>query len=348
MKDFGALLETARRAEGLSQRQLADAVGVSQAAIYRYEKNSHAPDDESLERLASALGLTVQFFLGANRIEGAMAVDAHMRRQQSAKPIAWRRLEARLNMYRVHASLLYEEVSLATLNRFPTFDPVDVTPTDAARLVRMQWRMPAGPVRNLTGWLESAGCLVIEEDFATARVDGLSQWVSDHPIILANAQTSTDRKRLTLAHELGHLVLHSIDVTPHIELEANQFAAELLMPEEIIRPQLRNLSLGVLTDLKREWGTSIQALIERASSLRIISQEKRTALYRSLSSRGWRLKEPGSDELAQEVPMLTADITHAMLNRGLNRQEIATLAGWRDPERNTLFDVQERALRAVQ
>ncbi|EUA24046.1 hypothetical protein I552_10249 [Mycobacterium xenopi 3993] len=74
---------------------------------------------------------------------------------------------------------------------------------------RALWRMPMGPVVNLTRWMEAAGCLVFEEDFGTQRIDGLSQWVDDHPIILINANAAPDRKRLTKAHELGHLVLHS-------------------------------------------------------------------------------------------------------------------------------------------
>jgi Zn-dependent peptidase ImmA (M78 family) len=233
------------------------------------------------------------------------------------------------------------------VHRLPTFDPLDVSPAEAARLVRMQWRMPVGPVRNLTAWLEGAGCLVIEEDFGTARVDGLSQWVSDHPLVLLNSQTVTDRKRLTLAHELGHLVLHSADVTPHIELEATEFGAEFLMPAEVVGPQLRNLSLGVLMDLKREWGVSLQALIERAFALDLVSPQKRTTLYKSLSSRGWRTREPVSDELAREQPGLTTEIAQAMTDRGLTPEQIAALAGWADPTRNTLFVGAARPLRAV-
>jgi Zn-dependent peptidase ImmA (M78 family) len=164
----------------------------------------------------------------------------------------------------------------------------------------MQWRMPVGPVYDLTGWIEAAGCVVIEEDFDTARVDGLSQWVGDHPVVLMNISSPTDRKRLTLAHELGHLCLHSVDVTPDMEAEANAFAAEFLMPAEVIRSQLRNLSIGRLIDLKREWGVSMQAIIERAYSLKVMTATQRTSLYKRFSSLGWRTREPGSEELPQE------------------------------------------------
>ena len=131
----------------------------------------------------------------------------------------------------------------------------------------MQWRMPIGRVRGLASWVESAGCLIIEHDFGTERVDGLSQWVDDHPLLFINRTVPTDRKRLTIAHELGHLCLHTHEVGEDVEGEANRFAAEFLMPAEVIKPQLRNISLGRLIDLKRLWGVSMQALIERAYTL---------------------------------------------------------------------------------
>lgn len=111
-------------------------------------------------------------------------------------------------------------------------------PADAARMVRMQWQMPIGPVRELVRWLEAAGCLVIMQDFGSNRLGGMSQWVDDLPVMLGNERIPTDRLRLTIAHELGHPCLHSPEITSTMEDEANSFAAEFLMPTEAIRAQL--------------------------------------------------------------------------------------------------------------
>ena len=89
-------------------------------------------------------------------------------------------------------------------------------------MVRMQWGMPVGPVRNLVDFDENAGCLVIEEPFGSSRVDGMSQWVNEQPVIFINVEVPTDRKRLTLAHELGHLVLHSVEPTEDMEDRAKR------------------------------------------------------------------------------------------------------------------------------
>ncbi|ANZ37388.1 XRE family transcriptional regulator [Lentzea guizhouensis] len=330
MRDFGEVLSTARRASGLTQEELAELAEVTQATLSRYENDQRAPDDDVLERLARALGVTADLFRAAGRVHGGLAVDAHMRRRQSAKPTVWRQLEAQLNMYRLHARLVCEEVSIRAEQSIPRLDLFETTPEAAARIVRMQWRMPVGPVRGLVRWMEAAGCIIIEEDFGTARVDGLSQWIDDYPVVMINMRAPTDRKRLTLAHELGHLVLHSEDVSAEIEDEANRFAGEFLMPTEMVRPQMRTLNLGRLHDLKREWGTSMQALIERANHLNLITASQRTNLYKSLSAKGWRTSEPLSDELLPEVPSLTRAIGDAMASKGFSAAEIDRIAGF-DP-----------------
>lgn len=289
MTALGEVLETARRARGLTQADLADRAGLTQAALSRYENDLREPEIDALQRVADVLGVTVPFLTQAGRARGGMAMDAHMRRRATAPPGTWRQLEARLNVYRWHASHLFEEVSLRAEQHVPTLDPLEVTPEQAARFVRAQWRMPAGPVRRLAQWLEAAGYLLFGEDFGTGRVDGLSQWVGDHPVILYNDVAPTDRVRLTLAHELGHLVLHAATTSADdVEAEANAFAAEFLIPAEVVRPSLRNLKIGRLLDLKREYGVSMQALVERAYHLDLLSPTQRTSMYKMFSARGWR------------------------------------------------------------
>lgn len=347
MSNLGEVLETARRARGLTREQLSEMAGVSEEELYKYERDLRAPDRVAIAALSSALGVTEKFLNHAGRVHGGMAVEAHMRRYKTAPAALWRRLEARLNMNRMHASLLFEEVTVQAEQRVPRFDPLEVSPEDAARMVRMQWRMPLGPVRSLVRWLEAAGCLIIEEDFGNSRVDGLSQWIDDHPVIMINKNAPTDRKRLTLAHELGHLCLHSGDASEEMENEATAFAAQFLTPAEVIAPQLRNLKLGKLHDLKREWGVSMQSLIERAAEQKFITPSQRSSFYKTFSARGWRVHEPVSDELAPEQPNLPESIARALHAKGLSETDIAIIAGFSSAEDNDIFVIPRRQLRAV-
>lgn len=347
MNGIGDVLETLRRARGLTQEDLCATAGVTQAALSRYENDQRMPDEAVLERLAHALGVTSRFLTRTHAVRGALAVDAHMRRQRSAKASLWRHLEARLNAHRLHISQLFEDVSMRAEQVVPTFDPIDTTPAEAALLLRAQWRMPVGPVRHLVRWLEAAGCVIIEEDFATSRIDGMSQWIGDHPVMLINRAVPVDRKRMTMAHELGHLVLHNGFATVETEREANEFAAEFLMPAHVIRPDLRPVTIGRMRDLKLVWIVSMQALCERAYSLNLLSSDGRARFYKALSARGWRTSEPDSDQLAPEEPELVAAIGNNLRARGLSEREIAELAGFAEDTDDNPFARKPRRLQAV-
>jgi Zn-dependent peptidase ImmA (M78 family) len=331
----------------MTQEDLWKEVNVTQAALSRYENNLRMPDADVIDRLARTLGVAPRFLTLDHAVRGAIAVDAHMRRQRTTKASHWRRLEARLNKYRLHASTLFEEVSIRAEQAVPTFDPIDIPPIEAALMVRAQWRMPTGPVRGLVRWLEAAGCVIVEEDFGTARIDGMSQWIDDHPVMLINSAVPTDRKRLTLAHELGHLVLHSGFASENLEREANEFAAEFLMPAHVVKPDLRPATLGRLRDLKRVWGVSIQALYERAYSLKLVTSMERVSFYKAMNARGWKTAEPDGELLAPEIPELVAAIGEALRSKGLDDGEIAELAGFAQDSTDNPFVRPTRHLRAM-
>jgi Zn-dependent peptidase ImmA (M78 family)/DNA-binding XRE family transcriptional regulator len=346
MSGLGDVLAIARKARGLTQTELAEMVGLTQPAINRYEAGDRDPEPDTITALANALGVTKRLLTHGNRFRGALAVDAHMRRQKTTKASLWRQMEARLNLLRVHASFLFEEISIMSDQHVPTFDPEETSPEHAAQMVRAQWRMPLGPVVNLTRWLESAGVLVFEEDFGTHRIDGLSQWVGDHPVMLINANAPTDRKRLTGAHELGHLVLHSSTPTEDMEDQASAFAAEFLMPFAEIGSELRRLDLGTLVEMKREWGVSMQAIIERAYRRKLVTPEVRTKFYKMMNARGWKTNEPGGDFLANERPEMPTHIGNALKGRGFTDEQVAEIAGAATPSGNPFRPTPSR-LRAL-
>lgn len=114
------------------------------------------------------------------------------------------------------------------------------------------------------------------------------------PIIGVNAIHHPNRQRFTLAHEFGHLVLHkrallsvvhvdkkfpfllrdsrSAAGTDKMEIEANQFAAELLMPEPQLARQLVSRSFDIdddapLEELAREFRVSKQAMSHRIENI---------------------------------------------------------------------------------
>lgn len=66
----------ARRIAGLSQEQLAEAVGVHRPAVSAWERGVHKPTPRNLEDIAAALGLSVDALrsMGSNGKRGTSAV----------------------------------------------------------------------------------------------------------------------------------------------------------------------------------------------------------------------------------------------------------------------------------
>lgn len=57
-------LRALRIARGMSQQQLADAIGVTQQAIHQYETDKVEPDIENLKRIAATLDVSIDHLVG--------------------------------------------------------------------------------------------------------------------------------------------------------------------------------------------------------------------------------------------------------------------------------------------
>ncbi|WP_244448077.1 ImmA/IrrE family metallo-endopeptidase [Neorhizobium vignae] len=174
-----------------------------------------------------------------------------------------------------------------------------------AQFLRRTWMVPEGPIKNLTALCERAGILVIVCDFVE-NVDGLTMRLRDTPpIIFLNSKAPADRRRHSLAHELGHLLMHSVP-TEEMESEADLFAGEFLVPATQLRSDLigGKVTLERLVQLKRYWRVSVASLLFRAGSARMITENQTSYLWRQLSARGWRKTEPAETQFAPEPTRL--------------------------------------------
>ena len=114
------------------------------------------------------------------------------------------------------------------------------------------------------------------------------------PIIGVNSLHHPNRQRFTIAHEIGHLELHRHLIADHVhvdkrfpvlmrdansasgtqrmEMEANRFAAELLMPLFLLLPMLKRNGIDIddekpLEELSRKFRVSKQALDYRIRNI---------------------------------------------------------------------------------
>ena len=71
---FGEKLQALRKKQGLSQEQLAEALGVSRQAISKWELNAAVPDVENIVKLSALLHVTTDYLMKADVQEEGDAV----------------------------------------------------------------------------------------------------------------------------------------------------------------------------------------------------------------------------------------------------------------------------------
>lgn len=140
---------------------------------------------------------------------------------------------------------------------------------------------------------EKSGAAVIEKPLEDT-VSGFLLVKNKQAVIVFNANHHSNRQRFTIAHELGHYLLHkekaffldsqmtfyrdqhsSEGIYWH-EIEANTFAAALLMPNDLLESYLRNQQFDLynpldVTSLSSKFGVSEQALTIRLVSLGLVN-----------------------------------------------------------------------------
>jgi Zn-dependent peptidase ImmA (M78 family)/transcriptional regulator with XRE-family HTH domain len=336
------LLRMARQARGLSQEELREGSGVSQATISKLESGNAEPTEGVLDRLAQALHYPPSLFAQTDRMVGLpLSVHPIYRKRASVGQRALAQLEADMNLRLLHIRRLLRSLDFRAELPLPQMDIDDYEgPEQIADFVRRTWMIPSGPVRNLTEVAERAGCVVVACDFDGRAVDGVTQRVPGlPPCIFLNRNMPADRQRFTLAHEIGHIVMHRTP-TPEMEQEANAFAAALLMPERDVRPSLiGGLTLARLGALKLEWRVAMAALAVRAKQVGAVNDYQYRQLWARTLAR-YRTKEPAQFDFAPEVPsILGAMVAYHANDLKFDGQEFGRLLHLYEDEVRQLYGV---------
>lgn len=148
---------------------------------------------------------------------------------------------------------------------------------------------------DVKGIIQSEG-ITLQPESLENDVSGMLVIKDSQAVIGVNSRHSPTRQRFTMAHELGHYMLHrstaniffdesllffrnqrSSEGTKRQEIEANNFAAELLMPEPAIRQRLEEpidaFNEEEVEKLASEFKVSSQALTIRLTKLGLLSTD---------------------------------------------------------------------------
>ena len=340
------MLTLAREARGLTQAELARRASIGQGTLSKYETGLLEPPPASISDFAYALEFPASFFCQRGRPHGLLPFHYRKRKKLSAKTLGC--IVAEINIRRMHIQKLCLSFELMSNAFIPEIDRdeyhggkrgrLDVE--DVARSLREMWMLLSGPIPNLIELIEDNGGIVIPCDFGTDLIDAVSQRIDGMPVLFfMNMHAPSDRVRYTLAHELGHMVLHTTELADDgvLEDEADAFAGAFLMPADEVRPQLRRFDLRHLANMKGYWKVSMAALAVRADRLNLITPYQRKMFWMELSRLGYRKREP--NEPPREMPtLLRRMISFHQRQLGYTTQEMAKLLDLMEPEFLEMYD----------
>lgn len=327
---IGERLIQARKVREMSVITLADILNISKASIYQFQNEETTPNPETLEKLATVLNFPKHFFfrpIGVNEDH-----DLLFRSFSSATKNARERLRVRFNWTCEITSWITKIVDIPEVN-LPDWNIDDITnladeDIEAYAIeLRRCWALGDGPIGNMSWLLENNGIIVAHNEVGTSQLDAVSSWCPEikRPVILLGTdKQSACRTRFDLGHELGHLVLHrnikegliseDAGFLKLIERQAHRFSGAFNFPKTSFVRELYLISLDSMCKLKPKWKLSVQAMLVRAHDLGMIDGTRYKNIWRNLSRRGWRLREPFDDDLQLEAPYVLSDSIKAVVD----------------------------------
>lgn len=303
------MVTLARESRGMSQSELAQLLNITQSRLSKIEAGLLETPPELARDLARTLRYPEGFFAMAERRYGIAISEYYHRKRQKLTARALDEIHAKLEVIRIQIGRLLRAVQITSDFDFPRFDIEDFDDAaDVARATRAYWKIPRGPIGSVIKTIEDAGGIVMRCDFDTRLLDAVSRPLPNMPpLFFSNQSMPADRERWTLAHEIGHMVMHGA-AHPEMEEQANTFASEFLMPAAEIRPSLHDVTLPRLAALKRVWRVSMAALLRCAFDLGTINERRYRFLNMQLAKAGYKLREPLETEFPHEQTRLLQSI----------------------------------------
>lgn len=300
---FGERLKLARKKAGFSLRKLSEALNgnVTAQSIGKYERGEMMPSSRVLMQLTDVLDVSLEYLMSEQVAElkeiefrKLSGVTASKRAQVEAVVIE------KLERYLAIEEIL--DINSFRWNR-QKFGKRFVGEENEGEVVaedlRAEWELGIDPIPNMTALLENRGIKVVFIDLPR-NVSGLT-CLARKPnqklavsVIVVNEDMTLERRRFTLAHELGHRLIDAESPVDH-EKAANVFAGAFLVPKNHLVCEVgrrRNaLAFKEFVRLKHRYRVSAATLLLRLKEVDIIDQSTLSYAFQTYA-KGWRSSEP--------------------------------------------------------
>lgn len=290
---IGCNLRLLREAAGHSQEKFAELLKISRQTLSSIETGKVAPDSTKLLAASQILGCPLTDFFREEEEKVALLFRAAEHTIPNAEVRS--RFQRLSRAYRE----LEEIVGVAETSISPpeySFYPEAHSKHEAfATLVAKSERDrlglgPCEPIENIFDLLEQNGVRIVFDEVAQRDVFGVSGYSrKTGTCILLSLHSTLERKIITVAHELAHLLMHrylyqpreniTIEQDSEIESMANVFAAAFLVPELGLREMFakniggRHIDIEDVVFLKQHFRVSNEVIVRRIRKLKLASSE---------------------------------------------------------------------------
>lgn len=321
----GEKLRNLRELNGLSRKELADKLNISEQAVWQYENDSILPRIEILNQLRNLFHVETRYFFSPEYLIVKASEEKIAYRAKDRTSRKKTKLELTFLNYIDHYINCFEQHLLVPKTPIISIREESLKFIERSNLERNEiikkiaefsrTKLSLKDNKDLMYTLENSGIYILEKNLGS-QIDAYSAVTKDGRlyIILGTVKKSAVRRNFDLAHELGHLLLHAnVDMdtlSPNelniIEKEAYLFASVFLLPEKEFISDFSELKRksnpDYYIDLKRKYLVSIAALEMRAYGLGLLSYQENRYFWGQLTRKKYKLFEPLDDEIPPVKP----------------------------------------------
>lgn len=288
---LGARVAVARRDAGLTQEECATRVGMDRSALAKVETGRRGISATELVRFAQAFGMRVEWFFED-------APQAVLSRRNDAEPGAPSPSIDRFTERVAREVEFLQRIGGIELAATPAMEYPETPEQAEDAAAEARRRLGYGheqPATALGGRAAELGLLVFSWEFDEHGADGASLLLANGSVAVVNGSNQTGRRRLTLAHELGHCLFgdeYSTDwrvaEAPAAKREGriDRFARALLLPAAVLKDRWRGGDDARVdaVRLASEYRVDMATLARRLDELGIASPQE-LALVRATRTR---------------------------------------------------------------
>ena len=283
---FAKRLINARKMRCMSQRDLCAMVEgkVSPTAVAKYEKGLMMPSSDVLIVLSKALDMKLDYFFRPFTV----AIDSSKFEFRKSSTMGAKKVEAVkcLVCAEIEKYVEIESILGGSPAMYLDYGNTLVENEGEAILMALRFRrdMNIGldAIASVVELLETAGVKIIEIKHDRS-FSGTCNEAGGMPVIVINRNMTSERKRITILHELGHLLMHCAEGVDK-EKMCTVFANEVLIPSDRFKAMIgesrHDISLVELQAIQREYGISVDALMAKACQLNIITERRYASFHK--------------------------------------------------------------------